>query len=117
MKTMALAALSAATLLSTVAGGHAEVMHRHQVSRAQYRILINQCKYANGARARRSCRTNVRKHYIIGRRDPNLDCRTYASVTVCGKLKLSRSERACVKDSVRHGLTYRRAEVECYIYF
>ncbi|MEV0196527.1 hypothetical protein [Nonomuraea sp. NPDC050691] len=86
------------------------------VSRRQYRILLHQCSYANTVAARTRCRTDVRQTYRIGAADPSLDCRAYSGVTVCGRLMLSTSERACVRDSVANGLTYRRSEVECYAF-
>ncbi|WP_433221889.1 hypothetical protein [Microtetraspora malaysiensis] len=97
--------------MDCVAGG------KQQVSRAQYRILIRQCRYADTKTARRECRAKVRRTYTIGAANPNLDCRTYSSVTVCGKLKLSPRQEACVRESVRSGLTFRRAEVECYAFY
>ncbi|MEV0144807.1 MULTISPECIES: hypothetical protein [unclassified Nonomuraea] len=86
------------------------------VSSRQYRILLRQCSYANTHGARARCRSHVRSTYRIGATDPSLDCRTYSGVTVCGKLMLSRSERACVRDSLTKGLSYRRSEVECYAF-
>ncbi|QXJ23669.1 hypothetical protein AGRA3207_004859 [Actinomadura graeca] len=41
------------------------------------------------------------------------DCRTYSSVTECGKVQLNEKQRACVTSSVQLGMTERRAEVEC----
>ncbi|MFD1938190.1 MULTISPECIES: hypothetical protein [Nonomuraea] len=87
---------------------------RHEVSEQQYQILIGQCRYADTPSARAQCRSQVRKQYRVGKADPALDCRTYSGVTVCGELRLGPAERACVKDSVSKGLTFRRAEVECY---
>ncbi|MEV4107477.1 hypothetical protein [Nonomuraea sp. NPDC049695] len=52
----------------------------------------------------------------MGRVDRKLDCRTYSGVTVCGTLKLSEEERECLRDSTAKGLTFRRAEVECYAF-
>ncbi|MCP2346503.1 hypothetical protein [Nonomuraea roseoviolacea] len=86
------------------------------VSRRQYQILLHQCSYANTAAARTSCRADVRQTYRIGAANPSLDCRTYSGVTVCGKLTLSPSERACVRNSVAQGISYRRSEVECYAF-
>ncbi|WP_018657605.1 hypothetical protein [Actinomadura flavalba] len=43
------------------------------------------------------------------------NCRTYAGETVCGTLRLSPAERACVRDAVSAGMTQRRAEVECHL--
>jgi hypothetical protein len=86
------------------------------VSRAQYRILIAQCQYAESASARAQCRSDVASTYRVGEPDPALDCRTFSSVTVCGELRLGKRERGCVEESVNGGLTYRRAEVECYAF-
>ncbi|QYC39060.1 hypothetical protein Nocox_07175 [Nonomuraea coxensis DSM 45129] len=86
----------------------------HDVSQEQYRTLISQCRYADTAKARARCRAEVRELYRVGRTDKTLDCRTYSGITVCGTLRLNKSERACVRDSVAQGLPYRRAEVECY---
>jgi hypothetical protein len=119
-KIMAVMALSTATVLASVAGAEADAgahAHKQQVSEKQYNILYNQCKYANTPKRRKACRKHVRHTYRIGRYDPDLDCRTYVGVTVCGELKLSRSERECVADSVSKGLTRRRSEVECYVYW
>lgn len=41
------------------------------------------------------------------------DCRTYSSVTICGGITLDAAQRACVAHAVAHGMTERRAEVEC----
>ncbi|WP_067179815.1 hypothetical protein [Microtetraspora niveoalba] len=98
-------------------GGVGGVEGKEQVSRAQYRILLNQCRYAATKAARRECRAEVRRTYTIGATNPDLDCRTYSSVTVCGKLTLSPGQKRCVRESVRGGLTYRRAEVECYAFY
>ncbi|MEU7836498.1 hypothetical protein [Nonomuraea sp. NPDC049129] len=89
---------------------------RHQVSESQYEVLLHQCRYANTSQARSECRAAVRANYRVGEVDPSLDCRTYSSVTVCGMLRLSANERACVRDSVAKHLSYRRAEVECYAF-
>jgi hypothetical protein len=88
----------------------------HEVSQEQYRILLTQCRYANTAKARAKCRSRVKQMYRIGRTDPSLDCRTYSGITVCGTLELGRAERECTRDSTKKGLSYRRAEVECYAY-
>lgn len=104
----------AADLVATTGGAQAAA--RTTVSRAQYTIMINQCRYANSKRLRRQCRKAVWKHYSVGAWNPRLDCRTYSGVTVCGRLKLSRRERRCVALSVAAGLTRRRARVECYVY-
>lgn len=114
-KIICVAALAAMTTLATAGAGHPmDGVGKEQVSREQYRILLNQCGYADTGAARRECRAEVRRTYTIGERNPGLDCRTYAGITVCGVLKLSKSQRQCVQDSVRSGLTYRRSEVECY---
>jgi len=101
----------------SAADGDPRLLPRQQVSRQQYDILLAQCRYAgNGAAARRRCEARVAERYRVGRRNPNLDCRRYAGVTVCGELELTRAERACVTDSVAKGMSRRRAEVECYVY-
>ncbi|MFC5754179.1 hypothetical protein [Actinomadura rugatobispora] len=41
------------------------------------------------------------------------DCRTYSSVTECGHPRLDQKQWACVTWSVGHGMTERRAAVEC----
>ncbi|MER7205763.1 hypothetical protein [Streptosporangium sp. NPDC000239] len=90
---------------------------RTPVSRSQYETLLNQCSYAATARRRAECRDTVRQDYRAGgEENPDLDCREYSGVSVCGRLRLSPAERACVRDSVAKGLTYRRAEVECYAF-
>jgi hypothetical protein len=115
-KIMAATVVSAATVLVSVAGAGADGDDHQQVSKAQFEILYNQCKYADTPKARESCRSRVKHTYRIGHRDRNLDCRTYVGVTICGELKLNKDERECVEDSVKKGLGYRRAEVECYVY-
>jgi hypothetical protein len=92
-----------------------ETTQEREVSRQQYAILLAQCRYADGAATRSSCRASVRQGYRVGRSDPSLDCRTYSGVTVCGDLPLSAAERACIRDAVGAGMTYRRSEVECYV--
>ncbi|MBB5777611.1 hypothetical protein ACFPOI_05665 [Nonomuraea angiospora] len=87
---------------------------QHEVSQQQYDTLISQCRYADQGKAK--CREAVKEMYRIGKYDKTLDCRTYSGVTVCGTLKLSKAERQCVRESVSAGLTYRRAEVECYAF-
>ncbi|MCT9932002.1 hypothetical protein N5079_17510 [Planotetraspora sp. A-T 1434] len=114
-KIVAVAALAAMTMLGTVAAG-GEGGQQQEVSEAQYHILMNQCRYADTPGAREQCRSEVERKYFIGAPNPELDCRTYSSVTVCGELTLSPRQRACVEDSVESGLTYRRAEVECYAF-
>jgi hypothetical protein len=84
------------------------------VGRDQYRILMNQCRYADTEQLRSQCRSAVENDYRIGAENSNLDCRTYSGVTVCGDLMLSKREAACVQHSVTAGLTERRSEVECY---
>ena len=144
-KIMAATVVSAATVLVSVAGAGADGDDHQQVSKAQFEILYNQCKYADTPKARESCRSRVKHTYRIGHRarlharprdqpahrdrhrqrqrhlrcvpaGRNLDCRTYVGVTICGELKLNKDERECVEDSVKKGLGYRRAEVECYVY-
>ncbi|MFC0864188.1 hypothetical protein ACFHYQ_17980 [Sphaerimonospora cavernae] len=87
-----------------------------QVSEDQYKILLNQCRYADTQEAREQCRADVAEQYRVGKHDPTLDCRAYSGVTVCGELKLSEREQACVQESVQGGMTHRRAEVECYAF-
>ncbi|MCW2888949.1 MAG: hypothetical protein QOE54_6906 [Streptosporangiaceae bacterium] len=85
------------------------------VSREQYQTMINQCRYVNSVTGRHKCEERVKSSYRIGHKpNPNLDCRTYSSISVCGKLLLSPDQLDCVRDSVRSGLTRRRSEVECY---
>ncbi|MFB4278975.1 MULTISPECIES: hypothetical protein [unclassified Nonomuraea] len=95
---------------ATAAAG--DGIDQHEVSQEQYDTLIAQCRYADTGKAK--CRAAVREMYRVGRTDRSLDCRSYSGVTVCGTLRLSRSERACVRDSEAQGLPFRRAEVECY---
>lgn len=128
---VAVTAFAALATLGTVAAGDAtsvrdpraasgvdvaSVRDPHEVSRDQYRILVSQCQYANTADARTQCRSDVVADYWIGNASPELDCRTFSSVTVCGDLPLSDKELRCVKDSVDNGMTYRRSEVECYVF-
>ncbi|SDJ54373.1 hypothetical protein [Nonomuraea jiangxiensis] len=87
---------------------------QHEVSKEQYKILIAQCRYAQTGKA--SCRAAVKARYRIGQPDKSLDCRTYSGVSVCGTLHLSKAQRACAQESVSKGLSYRRAEVECYAF-
>lgn len=89
---------------------------RQEVSRKQYDILIGQCRYAKSPEARQRCRTQVREQYKVGAFNPDLDCRTYSGITVCGVLELSAAQRSCVEEAVNGGLTRRRAEVECYAF-
>ncbi|GII66895.1 hypothetical protein Skr01_69800 [Sphaerisporangium krabiense] len=97
-------------------GGGAGPAARTEVSAAQYRILLRQCRYADTRRARRQCRQAVKTRYRVGAWNPRLDCRTYSGITVCGRLKLNKRERRCVAYLVKAGLTRRRAEVECYAF-
>ncbi len=127
---VAVTAFAALATLGTVASGDAtsvrsraasggdtaSVRDPHEVSRDQYRILFSQCRYADTAGARTRCRSDVVANYWIGEASPELDCRTFSSVTVCGDLPLSEKELRCAKDSVDGGMTYRRAEVECYVF-
>ncbi|MFI7616638.1 hypothetical protein ACIBP6_35970 [Nonomuraea terrae] len=85
---------------------------QREVSQEQYDTLIAQCRYADTGPAR--CRAEVRRTYRVGNEDTELDCRAYAGVAVCGELKLSKTERRCVRESTEQGLSLRRAEVECY---
>ncbi|MER7363232.1 hypothetical protein [Nonomuraea wenchangensis] len=107
----------AGLVVVTAMGGPAAAgdgMSQQEVSREQYQVLVSQCRYADTAKARARCRAEVVELYRIGRTDKSLDCRTYSGITVCGKLRLSKSERQCVRHSVEQGVPYRRAEVECY---
>ncbi|MEU9837315.1 hypothetical protein AB0D67_37760 [Streptosporangium sp. NPDC048047] len=108
----ALLAGTAATLSG--AGAVAEAKPRTPVSESQYQILLDQCDYAGTARLRSDCRARVRDTYRIGAVNPSLDCRTYSGVTVCGDLTLTGKQCECVANLVKAGLSYRRAEVECY---
>ncbi|WP_250563325.1 hypothetical protein [Sphaerisporangium fuscum] len=109
--------LATTAMVGTVAaGGPPGHEGKQSVSEEQYRILMRQCRYADTDRARRECRAEVRTKYEIGKASTTLDCRTYSGVTVCGVLKLSVRQRQCVDKSVQGGLTYRRAEVECYAF-
>ncbi|MFG3440994.1 hypothetical protein ACGF0J_27400 [Nonomuraea sp. NPDC047897] len=112
-----LGTLSALTLSTfTVFAGPAQGdASQQEVSERQYRILLAQCRYADAPAVRQRCRATVRANYRVGRADPDLNCRTYSGVTVCGVLPLSAAEQACVDDSVAAGLSRRRAEVECYV--
>ncbi|MFI7697846.1 hypothetical protein [Nonomuraea sp. NPDC049480] len=97
---------------ATTASG--DGFEQHEVSMEQYQTLLAQCRYANTGKARAECRAEVKQRYRIGKADASLDCRTYSGISVCGTLKLSRSERQCTQDSTDKGLPFRRAEVECY---
>jgi len=44
------------------------------------------------------------------------NCRTYSSVSVCGKLDLNEKQRQCVTDSTRLGMSESRAQVECHTF-
>ncbi|NRQ33346.1 hypothetical protein HII36_16035 [Nonomuraea sp. NN258] len=89
---------------------------QQEVSKQQYQTMTEQCRYADTRAARAECLADVKKFYRVGKSDPTLDCRTYAGVSVCGHLTLSRAERACVDEAVKSGTAYRRAEVECYAF-
>jgi hypothetical protein len=120
-KIVAVAMLAAMTLLGAmttlaVATAASAGGRQQEVSSAQFDILMRQCRYAETASARAECRSGVKLNYRVGSFDSSLDCRTYSSVTVCGPLSLGPKERACLDESVRQGLTYRRAEVECYAF-
>ncbi|MFC5834112.1 hypothetical protein [Nonomuraea insulae] len=95
---------------ATAAAG--DGMDQHEVSQEQYDTMIAQCRYSDTGKAK--CRAAVREMYRIGEADHQLDCRTYSGVSVCGTLRLSKSERACTRDSEAKGIASRRAEVECY---
>ncbi|MFF5206144.1 hypothetical protein [Streptosporangium sp. NPDC000396] len=94
----------------------AQAVDKTPVSESQYRTLLDQCQYANTSQLRAGCQAAVGHLYRIGAENPNLDCRTYSGIHVCGALALSPDERECVRKSVNGGLTYRRAEVECYAF-
>ncbi|WP_432929024.1 hypothetical protein ACQPZZ_03965 [Microbispora sp. CA-135349] len=136
-KIVAVAVFAAMTMLGTVAsvaagaGGRPGIgpragiaqasapkggVERQEVSRKQYDILIGQCRYLKTSEARHRCRAQVREQYTVGAFNPNLDCRTYSGVSVCGVLELTAAQRSCVEESVGGGLTRRRAEVECYAF-
>lgn len=106
---VAVAGLVALAAATAAGGGGGE---RREVSQEQYNVLINQCRYAGIGPAK--CRAAVKQHYRVGAVDKTLDCRVYSGVAVCGKLRLSKAERRCVRESVAKGLSSRRAEVECY---
>ncbi|GAA4589230.1 hypothetical protein GCM10023194_42950 [Planotetraspora phitsanulokensis] len=121
-KIVAVAVLAAMTMLGVVATAYADGRHQaggrqqEEVSRGQYTILLGQCRFEDTAGDRTQCRKDVRLNYRVGAWNPNLDCRTYSSVSVCGVLTLSPREQACVNESVGAGLTFRRAEVECFAF-
>ncbi|GAA0361523.1 hypothetical protein GCM10009530_08820 [Microbispora corallina] len=94
-------------------GGRPE---RVEVSRSQFDILLDQCRFADTHEARCACRAAVKEKYRVGAANPSLDCRTYSGVSVCGELTLNPRQKACVEESVQGGITYRRAEVECYAF-
>jgi hypothetical protein len=85
-----------------------------EVSKEQFETLIQQCRYSATPE---DCRADVQKTYRVGRADPELDCRSYSGVSVCGDLTLTPQERQCVITAVRGGLDPRRAEVECYAFY
>jgi hypothetical protein len=117
-------ALMALTLMFGMAGTEvafgetlASSRPKPSVSRWQYQTLLNQCRYINSATGRHRCRKNVGLNYRIGSKsNPNLDCRRYSSVLVCGELQLSPRQLKCVEESVKSGATRRRSEVECYAF-
>ncbi|MEO3790880.1 hypothetical protein ABGB14_11735 [Nonomuraea sp. B10E15] len=111
-----IAAVAGLVLLATFGApaAHGDGTDQHEVSKEQYRTLLAQCRFADTGKAR--CRSTVKEIFRIGARDADLDCRTYAGVTVCGTLQLSEAERACIRDSEEHGISFRRAEVECYAF-
>ncbi|GHH63307.1 hypothetical protein GCM10017673_03950 [Streptosporangium violaceochromogenes] len=98
------------------AGGEVKPVNETTVSEEQYETLLSQCRYADTAALRAECRATVRARYRVGAENPDLDCRTYSGVTVCGELELAPAERRCVKEAVEDGLGRRRAEVECYAF-
>jgi hypothetical protein len=111
----ALLAITAAGPVTT--GTPVQAADKIEVSEAQYQALLSQCRYSNTAQARAECRARVKATYRVGKEsNPNLDCRKYSSIRVCGTLELSRKERECVRYSMNNGETYRRAEVECYAF-
>lgn len=111
-------ALSGAFGTAAHAGGPPGADGRTYVSREQYRVLLAQCRYADTPAMRADCRTRTRQRYAVGTRPlESLDCRTYSGVTVCGELTLSVREQNCVRQAVDRGLTFRRAEVECYAFY
>nr|BFE82814.1 hypothetical protein GCM10020093_054150 [Planobispora longispora] len=85
------------------------------MSPAQYRVLLDQCRYADTAELRERCRSAAERGYRVGKENPSLDCRTYSGVSVCGTLPLSERERECAGTAAAGGLPSRRAEVECYV--
>ncbi|MGW0804781.1 hypothetical protein [Nonomuraea sp. NPDC002799] len=109
-----IAAVAGLVVMGTfgVAAASGDGIDQHEVSQEQYDTLIAQCRYADTGPAK--CRATVKELYRVGRTDRSLDCRTYSGTSVCGTLKLSKAERACVRDSTEKGLAFRRAEVECY---
>ncbi|WP_424535348.1 hypothetical protein ACOZ38_35250 [Sphaerisporangium viridialbum] len=111
--------LATMTMFGTVAaGGPPSHEEKKSVSKDQYRILIRQCRYADTTKEQEECRARVEEKYEVGPRPAtDLDCRTYSGVTVCGVLKLNDREQQCVRESVDSGLSYRRAEVECYAFY
>ncbi|MFI7126860.1 hypothetical protein ACIBQ1_14290 [Nonomuraea sp. NPDC050153] len=113
-KIAAVAGLVALATYGVTAAALADGTAQQEVSQQQYDTLISQCRYADQGKAK--CRRAVKEMYRIGKFDKTLDCRTYSGVTVCGTLKLSQSERQCIRSSVSAGLSYRRAEVECYAF-
>ncbi|GGS93297.1 hypothetical protein GCM10010156_59430 [Planobispora rosea] len=86
-----------------------------EVSPAQHRILLDQCRYADTPALRERCRSAAENDYRTGEENPSLDCRTYSGVSVCGVLPLSERERKCAETAAAGGLPSRRAEVECYV--
>ncbi|WP_214105620.1 hypothetical protein [Acrocarpospora catenulata] len=100
-KIICVAALAATTVLTTAGTGFAaDSTGKEQVS--------HQCSYLDRQATRQDC------HPEDGRAwDHNLDCRRYSNVIVCGKLRLSKRQIVCLRESIRCGMSYRRAEVEC----
>ncbi|HEX4816453.1 MAG TPA: hypothetical protein VFV66_27245 [Nonomuraea sp.] len=113
-KIAAVAGLVVVTAFGGTTAAAGDGFEQHEVSREQFHTLLAQCRYADTGKARAECRAEVRQMYRIGRTDTSLDCRTFSGITVCGTLKLNRAERACLRQSAERGLSFRRAEVECY---
>jgi hypothetical protein len=114
---IAAAALLAATVAGPVTTGTPiQDADKIKVSEEQYQNLLDQCRYADTTQARAECRTRVKANYEVGAENPKLDCREYASIRVCGTLELGGKERECVRNEVSKGTSYRRAEVQCYVF-
>ncbi|MET7335401.1 hypothetical protein [Nonomuraea sp. NPDC005650] len=111
------AALAATTVLTTAGAGHA-TSHTalESTGRKPQQILIDQCGHigAKTAPARKHCWVKAGNSGTAGVKRPTLRCRTYSSVTLCGRPKLTRLQLLCVRKLVESGLSYRRSEVECF---